>query len=79
MIPALVFLLSTITSFLLLPFLPIDTPKAAVDAEKIEAMKVGSKSTIFLPDGGYQYESVNSVALHKGIEILTMVSTLLGS
>ena len=46
--PTFVFLLSTIVSF----FFFIEKPSDAVDAEKIEAMKVGSKSTIFLPDGG---------------------------
>ena len=46
--PTLEFLLSTIVSF----FFFIENPSEAVDAEKIEAMKVGSKSTIFLPDGG---------------------------
>tara|TARA_A100001391_G_scaffold74723_1_gene48352 strand:- start:53 stop:256 length:204 start_codon:yes stop_codon:yes gene_type:complete len=39
---------------LLLPFLPIDKPRLAVDAEKILAINVGSKSTIFFPDGGSQ-------------------------
>jgi hypothetical protein len=43
-----VFLLSTIVSF----FFFIENPRLAVDAEKIEAINVGSKSTIFLPDGG---------------------------
>lgn len=45
--PDLLFLLSTITSFLLLPFLPMERPRLAVLAEKIEAINVGSKSTIF--------------------------------
>jgi hypothetical protein len=44
----LVFLLSTIVSF----FFFIENPSDAVLAEKIEAINVGSKSTIFLPDGG---------------------------
>ena len=41
-------LLSTILSF----FFFIENPSEAVEAEKIEAINVGSKSTIFLPDGG---------------------------
>ena len=51
----------------------------AVLAEKILAINVGSKSTIFLPDGGSQYESVNNAADHRSTQTLTMVSTLLGS
>ena len=46
--PTLEFLLSTIVSF----FFFIEKPSEAVEAEKIEAINVGSKSTIFLPDGG---------------------------
>ena len=73
--PTLEFLLSTIVSF----FFFIENPSDAVLAEKILAINVGSKSTIFLPDGGSQYESVNNAADHRSTQTLTMVSTLLGS
>ena len=45
--PTLEFLLSTIVSF----FFFIENPSDAVEALKILAINVGSKSTIFLPDG----------------------------
>ena len=73
--PTLEFLLSTIVSF----FFFIENPSDAVLAEKILAINVGSKSTIFLPDGGSYYERDNNVADHKSTQTFTMVSTLLGS
>ena len=55
-----------------LPFLdPIDKPSEAVDAENTEAINVGSKSSIFLPDGGSQYDKVNIVPDHSRIVIFT--------